>query len=65
MPYTLDEFATDCRTALQNNAGEAAYDAVCVHVSRALKDEAFVAEYVPEDADEQRKIIYEDPDLGF
>jgi len=65
MHYTLDEFATDCRTALQNNAGEAAYDAVCVHVSRALKDEAFVAEYVPEDADEQRKIIYEDPDLGF
>lgn len=65
MPYTLDEFAADCRTALENNPGEAGYNAVCEHVTRALKDEAFVAEYVPADAEQERNIIYEDPDLGF
>jgi len=65
MPYTLDEFATECRTALKGGESPEAFEAVRQCVQKALKDEAFVDEHVPVHADKPRKIIYEDPDLGF
>ena len=65
MPYTLDQFAADCRTALQDGEGPDAYEAVRRCVETALKDANFVADHVPESATEPRRIIYEDPDLGF
>ena len=65
MPYSLAEFAADCRAALANDAGPAGREALRQHVMRALKDESFVAEHIPPDADVERKILYEDPELGF
>lgn len=65
MPYTLDQFATDCRDALQSKPGQEGYEAVRDNVVRALKDEAFIAEHVSEDAEPERRILYEDADLGF
>ncbi len=65
MPYTLDQFATDCRKALQDGDSPEAFEAVRQYVETALKDSDFVATHVPQDTAEPRRIIYEDPDLGF
>ena len=65
MPYTLQEFAADCRAALETDAGPAGREAVRQHLARALTDEDFIAEHIPPDADAERKILYEDPQLGF
>jgi len=65
MAYTLDQFAADCRAALQADPGPAGREAVRKCVQRALKDEAFVAEHIPPTATAERRILYEDPDLGF
>ena len=65
MPYTLSQFSADCRAALQADPGPGGREAVRKHLMRALKDDAFVAEYIPPQADAERKILYEDPKLGF
>jgi predicted metal-dependent enzyme (double-stranded beta helix superfamily) len=65
MSYTLDQFAADCRDALANNPGPEGLEQVRQYVEKALKDEALVAEYLPEDAEQERRVLYEDPDLKF
>ena len=65
MTYTLEEFADDCRNALKDGEGPEAFEAVRQHVERALKDHGFIDAYVPEHTREPRRIIYEDPTLGF
>ena len=65
MSYTLDEFAADCRSALQKDSGMAGVEEVRKCVEKALKDPDLVAEYLPEDCDTERRVIYEDPDLKF
>jgi|GEM_PF-2581247 len=51
MSYTLDEFAADCRSALQNNPGQDGVEEVRKCVEKALKDPDLVAEYLPEVSD--------------
>ncbi|MEE8434203.1 MAG: hypothetical protein V3S64_05390 [bacterium] len=65
MPYTLAEFAADCRAALENDAGPNGREAVRHHLIRALKDDSFIAENIPPEANSERRILYEDPKLGF
>ena len=65
MAYTLDEFAGDCRAALEADSGPQGRETVRQHLIRALTDEQFIAEHIPADADTERKILYEDPKLGF
>ena len=65
MSYTLEQFAADCRAALQADPGPAGRENVRKCVERALKDEDFVATHLGPDATKARDIIYEDPDLGF
>jgi len=65
MSYTLDEFANDCRAALNEDDGPSGRQNVRECVERALKDEAFVATHLGADADQERTILYEDADLGF
>lgn len=65
MSYTLEQFAADCRQALKSDSGPAGIEKVRKHVEKALKDEALVAEYLPEDADKERRVLYEDTELGF
>lgn len=65
MAYTLDQFAADCKAALQEDPGLAGQEKCRDYVSKACKDADFIATYLPDNPDKERKIIYEDPDLGF
>jgi predicted metal-dependent enzyme (double-stranded beta helix superfamily) len=64
MTHTLDEFAAACRRILAADAGPNGRQRVCALVRDVLKDEHFVAAHLPDGAPE-RKILYEDPELGF
>jgi len=65
MPYTLDQFAADCREALKADSGPAGQEQVRQIVQKALKDKDFVADHLHDGVEAERNIIYEDPDLGF
>ena len=64
MRYTLERFATTCHDLLKAEPGPAGRERVCALVQAVLKDEAFVAEHLT-DTTPERKIIYEDAELGF
>ncbi|MGE5200820.1 MAG: hypothetical protein ACM3O6_02030 [Acidobacteriota bacterium] len=64
MPHTLEKFAADCHRILKAEPGPAGRQKVCALLQEVLKDEAFVAKYVG-DGTPERKVIYEDPELGF
>lgn len=65
--YTLQQLATDIRTSLEFDPGRAGRERIRAFVSRALRDEQFVAEHLKDRADPKRTrdILYEDPKLGF
>ena len=64
MGYTLQSFATECRRLLQEDPGPKGRERVSETLRLALQDEAFVEASVGDDVPE-RKVLYEDPDLGF
>ncbi len=64
MGYTLEQFAQECREALKAEPGPGGRKRVVEIVQSVLKDDAFVAKHVGDDVPE-RKILYEDPELGF
>jgi predicted metal-dependent enzyme (double-stranded beta helix superfamily) len=64
MAHTLDEFAAACRRVLSADSGPTGRQQACALVRDVLKDDAFVAAHLPDGAPE-RKILYEDPQLGF
>ena len=64
MSWTLEKFASACQQALTAEPGPAGRKKVCDIVQDVLKDDAFVTKYVGDDGPE-RKILYEDPKLGF
>jgi predicted metal-dependent enzyme (double-stranded beta helix superfamily) len=64
MAYTLEEFSAACRRILAAEPGAAGREKICALLQNVLKDEAFLAAHLAEDGPE-RKIIYEDPELGF
>ena len=64
MGHTLEQFSADCRRILSEDPGPEGRHKVRALVEDALKDEAFVAAHLGDDVPE-RKILYEDPDLGF
>ncbi|HEY6431340.1 MAG TPA: hypothetical protein VIZ17_05110 [Acetobacteraceae bacterium] len=64
MAITLDEFAGRCRQALREHPGPEGRGKVCALVQDALKDKAFVEAHIDPDGPE-RKVLYEDPELGF
>ena len=65
MAYTLEQLSNDIRQALAEDAGDGGKQKICTHLSRALLDPAFVAQHVTAEACQPRKVLYEDPDLGF
>ena len=65
MGYSLEEFAADIRAALKQDEGAAGREAVRKLVEKALGDADFIAEYAPADSDQERNVLYEDPELGF
>jgi predicted metal-dependent enzyme (double-stranded beta helix superfamily) len=64
MGYTLEQFAGACRRILAADPGPDGRREVCALVQEVLADQAFIAAHLGDDGPE-RKILYEDPDLGF
>jgi hypothetical protein len=65
MSYTLEQFAADCKAALAKDAGPSGREAVRKLVERACSDRAFVDTHLGPANDSPRKLLYEDPELGF
>src|SRR5215468_5667802 len=65
MSYTLEQLSADIRRTLKADPGVAGKQAVCKLVSRALLDEEFIARHLTADQCRPRKVLYEDPELGF
>ncbi len=65
MAYTLEQLSADIRRALKADAGPAGKQAVCALVSKVLLDKEFVAQHLTADQCRPRKVLYEDPELGF
>ena len=65
MPYTLEQFAADCRAALMKDPGPAGRELCRQYTERACSDGDFVAKHFGPGNTEDRKILYEDPDLKF
>src|SRR5260370_7986094 len=64
MAYTLEQFSADCHRVLAAEPGPEGRKKVCALVQKACADPEFVRRHLPENAPE-RKILYEDPQLGF
>jgi hypothetical protein len=65
MPYTLEQLSADIRGALKADSGPAGKQAVCKLVSNALLDQEFIGKHLTADQCRPRKVLYEDPELGF
>ena len=65
MSYTLEQLCADIRAALKKDASAKGRQAVVPLVQKALKDEALIARYITKADCKPRKVLYEDPDLGF
>ncbi|MDB5873729.1 MAG: hypothetical protein JWQ07_3171 [Ramlibacter sp.] len=64
MSHTLASFAARCREILEREDNPAGRNKVAALLQEALKDKEFVAAQF-DDASPERKIVYEDPQLGF
>ena len=64
MAHTLEQFAADCHRILKAEPGPEGRQKVCTLLQDALQDEEFVATNLGDDVP-QRKILYEDQELGF
>jgi predicted metal-dependent enzyme (double-stranded beta helix superfamily) len=64
MAHTLQQFADDCHRILAAEPGPAGREKVCRLLRDVLQDEAFIAAHLG-DVVPERKILYEDRDLGF
>jgi hypothetical protein len=64
MVYTLESLAAECHRILAADPGPAGRELVSKAVSEALSDAAFVRTNI-DDTVPERKLLYEDPELGF
>ena len=64
MAYTLEKFAAAAHDILTTDPGPGGRAQVRARVADVLQDEAFIARHLGDDVPE-RKILYEDPQLGF
>jgi len=65
MAYTLEQLSRDVREALKSDPGPGGKAKVCEHLSRALRDKELVAQHVSAETCKPRRVLYEDPELGF
>jgi hypothetical protein len=64
MSMTLEQFASQCSSILNADPSPAGRQKVCGLLREALSDASFVAATLTDDVPE-RKVLYEDPKLGF
>lgn len=65
MSYSLERFAADCRAAIDRDPGPAGREEARRCLETALGDPAFVAAHLGPGNEEQRKVLYRDPEHGF
>ena len=65
MAYTLEQLCADIRTTRSADNSANGRKSVTAHVAKALRDEAFVAAHITKEACKPRKVLLEDPELGF
>jgi hypothetical protein len=65
MAYTLEQLASDIRAALKADPGLGGKQEVCRLVSKVLLDKDFVDRHLTAEQCKPRKVLYEDPELGF
>ena len=65
MTYTLEQLGADIRAALKADPSVPGKQAVLKLVSKALVDKDFVSKHLTADQCKPRKVLYEDPELGF
>ncbi|MGI9423820.1 MAG: hypothetical protein ACR2PA_11540, partial [Hyphomicrobiaceae bacterium] len=65
MAYTLEQFSADIRTKLAADRSVEGQQGILEFVTRALLDDAFIDQHLTAEECCPRKILYEDPDLGF
>jgi|SRR5579863_8065165 len=65
MAYTIEQFAADCRAALRKDPGPAGRELVRQFTEKACSDADFVAQHLGPNVQDERSILYEDPDLHF
>ena len=65
MSHTLEQLSADIRKALKADSGAAGKQAVCALVSKVLLDKEFVDKHLRAEDCKPRKVLYEDPELGF
>ena len=64
MGYTLDQLASTCHDILAADGGPEGRKRVCAVIREVLVDQSFTEAHLAEGGPE-RKILYEDPELGF
>ena len=65
MAYTLEALSNDIRDILSKDESVEGKQRVCTLVAQALVDSDFVSTHLTEENCQPRKVLYEDPDLGF
>jgi hypothetical protein len=65
MPYTLNEFAADCRAALSDDPDTGGRNKVRDHLCQLLREDAFVDAHCGPDVAPGTSLLYEDDTLGF
>src|ERR1700694_3684350 len=65
MAYTLEQLSADIRKTLKADSGVTGKQQVCKLVSKALLDQEFIARHLTAEQCRPRKVLYEDPELGF
>ena len=65
MAYTIEQLATDIRAVLKKDPSPNGKQAVAEFVSKALVDKEFIAKHLTAEQCKPRKVLYEDPELGF
>ncbi len=64
MPYQLDEFIADCRSALSRDPGPQGREKVRTNLERLLQNPEFIRKHC-EERPCGLHLLYEDPKLGF
>lgn len=67
MPYTLNDLVEDIKEIIINEKISEGSDKICYFVSKALMDQNFITENLPDrkNGDSPRQILYEDEETGF
>ena len=65
MTYTLEQLSGDIKAALKADPGKGGKDAVCKLVSKVCLDKDFIAKHLTPENCKPRRVLYEDPELGF